>query len=42
MEAGFSTKSNFNKEFLRVTGLSPSDYRKQADPALKPRIPHNT
>jgi AraC-like DNA-binding protein len=31
MEAGFSTKSNFNKEFLRVTGLSPSDYRKQAE-----------
>ena len=33
MEAGFSTKSNFNKEFLRVTGLSPSDYRKQAEAA---------
>ena len=31
MEAGFSTKSNFNKEFLRATGLSPSDYRKQAE-----------
>lgn len=31
MEAGFSTKSNFNKEFLRVTGLSPSEYRKQAE-----------
>ncbi len=31
LEAGFSTKSNFNKEFLRVTGLSPSEYRKQAD-----------
>lgn len=29
MEAGFSTKSNFNKEFLRVTGLNPSEYRKQ-------------
>lgn len=26
-EAGFSTKSNFNKEFLRVTGMSPSAYR---------------
>ncbi len=33
MEAGFSTKSNFNKEFLRVTGLSPSEYRKQAEDA---------
>lgn len=31
MEAGFSTKSNFNKEFLRVTGQSPSEYRKQAE-----------
>lgn len=31
LEAGFSTKSNFNKEFLRVTGLSPSEYRKQAE-----------
>ena len=29
LEAGFSTKSNFNKEFLRVTGQSPSEYRKQ-------------
>lgn len=28
-DSGFSTKSNFNKEFLRVTGLSPSEYRKQ-------------
>ncbi|QEY18738.1 AraC family transcriptional regulator [Cellvibrio sp. KY-GH-1] len=29
LEAGFSTKSNFNKEFQRVTGVSPSEYRKQ-------------
>jgi len=29
LESGFSTKSNFNKEFLRVTGQSPSEYRKQ-------------
>jgi AraC-like DNA-binding protein len=29
LEAGFNTKSNFNKEFLRVTGLSPSEYKKQ-------------
>jgi AraC-like DNA-binding protein len=32
LEAGFNTKSNFNKEFLRVTGLSPSEYRKQFFP----------
>jgi AraC-like DNA-binding protein len=29
LDAGFSTKSNFNKEFQRVTGVSPSEYRKQ-------------
>jgi AraC-like DNA-binding protein len=26
-EAGFQTKSNFNREFLRVTGLSPRQFR---------------
>ncbi|MBY0416571.1 MAG: helix-turn-helix domain-containing protein, partial [Pararheinheimera sp.] len=26
-QAGFSSKSNFNKEFLRVVGLSPSAFR---------------
>lgn len=29
LEAGFSTKSNFNREFLRVQGMSPSEWRKQ-------------
>lgn len=29
LAAGFATKSNFNKEFSRVTKVSPSDYRKQ-------------
>jgi AraC-like DNA-binding protein len=29
MDAGFSTKSNFNREFKRVTGLNPSDWRAQ-------------
>jgi AraC-like DNA-binding protein len=29
-EAGFLTKSNFNREFLRVTGKSPSQWRKSA------------
>ncbi|KQW31216.1 AraC family transcriptional regulator [Rhizobium sp. Root274] len=28
-EAGFLTKSNFNREFLRVTGLSPTDWRRR-------------
>jgi AraC-like DNA-binding protein len=27
LEVGFQTKSNFNREFLRVTGESPSAYR---------------
>lgn len=27
MEAGFLTKSNFNREFRRLTGASPSDWR---------------
>lgn len=28
LEAGFSTKSNFNREFLRVQRMSPSEWRK--------------
>ncbi|KPF42295.1 helix-turn-helix domain-containing protein [Rhizobium sp. AAP43] len=28
-EAGFMTKSNFNREFLRVTGESPSEWRRR-------------
>jgi len=27
LEAGFETKSNFNREFRRVTGMSPSEWR---------------
>ncbi|ODS56862.1 MAG: AraC family transcriptional regulator [Agrobacterium sp. SCN 61-19] len=33
-EAGFMTKSNFNREFLRVTGESPSDWRRAQNPGL--------
>lgn len=29
LEAGFSTKSHFNKEFSRLTGMTPSQYRQQ-------------
>lgn len=29
-ECGFQTKSNFNREFLRVTGKTPSDFRRSA------------
>ncbi|NOI57650.1 helix-turn-helix domain-containing protein [Vibrio coralliilyticus] len=29
MNSGFQTKSNFNREFSRITGTSPSEYRKQ-------------
>ncbi len=27
LEAGFATKSNFNREFSRITGKSPSDWQ---------------
>jgi AraC-like DNA-binding protein len=30
LESGFQTKSNFNREFLRVTGMRPSDYRRSS------------
>lgn len=29
MNSGFQTKSNFNREFSRVTGMTPSEYRKK-------------
>ena len=37
-EVGFLTKSNFNREFLRVTGKSPSACRaeRKAAPPAKP------
>lgn len=28
LESGFGTKSNFNREFLRIAGMSPSSYRR--------------
>lgn len=30
-ESGFNTKSNFNREFLRVAGTSPSEWRKSQE-----------
>lgn len=30
LESGFGTKSNFNREFLRITGITPSSYRRAA------------
>ncbi|WP_437889419.1 helix-turn-helix domain-containing protein [Phytobacter sp. V91] len=30
LEAGFSTKSNFNREFARVSGMTPGDFRRAA------------
>ncbi|MDR9804204.1 helix-turn-helix domain-containing protein [Rhizobium hidalgonense] len=29
-DCGFYTKSNFNREFVRVTGMTPSDHRRSA------------
>ena len=34
LEAGFGTKSNFNREFQRVTGMTPSAYRRAGGEAL--------
>lgn len=36
---GFTTKSNFNREFQRVTGLNPSEWRSRACSASESR-PH--
>lgn len=30
LEAGFATKSNFHREFLRISGMTPTDYRRAA------------
>ncbi|MGE9553525.1 helix-turn-helix domain-containing protein, partial [Erwinia amylovora] len=30
LEAGFVTKSNFHREFLRISGITPTDYRRTA------------
>lgn len=38
LEAGFMTKSNFNREFLRVTGMSPTAWR-AAEGTLAGRAP---
>jgi AraC-like DNA-binding protein len=35
-ECGFQTKSNFNREFLRVTGKTPRDWRKEIQPEALP------
>jgi len=38
-EAGFMTKSNFNREFLRVTGMNPTAWRSAA-PSSADSAPH--
>lgn len=30
LEAGFATKSNFHREFVRISGMTPTDYRRAA------------
>jgi AraC-like DNA-binding protein len=30
LEAGFATKSNFNREFVRISGVSPTEFRRAA------------
>lgn len=34
LEAGFATKSNFHREFLRISGVTPTDYRRAAAESL--------
>jgi len=36
LEAGFATKSNFNREFTRISGMSPTDFRHFAEGVLTP------
>ncbi len=36
LEAGFATKSNFHREFLRISGMTPTDYRRGA---VENRVP---
>jgi AraC-like DNA-binding protein len=36
--SGFNTKSNFNREFLRLRGQAPSDWLKQQDIVDKPPV----
>lgn len=36
LDSGFSTKSNFNREFMRISGISPSQYRRQSEEAPEP------
>ena len=33
--SGFNTKSNFNREFARVTGKTPSEWRNLSKPRLE-------
>ena len=42
LEAGFATKSNFNREFRRVTALSPAQYRAKARDGQKARAGQET
>jgi AraC-like DNA-binding protein len=39
LDAGFQTKSNFNREFRRVTGTSPSLWRAAQEDAQPPVSP---
>lgn len=36
LEAGFATKSNFHREFLRISGMTPTDYRRTAAESPEP------
>lgn len=38
LDVGFSTKSNFNREFRRVTGMSPRQWRARSKAQTAPKI----
>ena len=38
LECGFATKSNFNREFVRLCGLSPTDFRRAAADSPAPQL----
>ncbi|WP_366656925.1 helix-turn-helix transcriptional regulator [Fodinicurvata sp. EGI_FJ10296] len=40
-DCGFQTKSNFNREFRRTFGQSPTEFRSKAAPETQPGLPYS-
>jgi len=41
-EAGFKNLANFNRHFLKVKGMTPSEYRETARQDLAPKREHSS